>query len=127
MKSAFKTDLEIRSLDLAAGKRGWELISPLVYRSKLLGQKVVVPSGYKTDFASVPRLFWRIFPPTGEYGRASVVHDLLCDLEGSTGIDSKTTHKVFKEAMQALNVPGWKVTAMYNAVRWFGPRFKAVR
>ncbi len=127
MKSAFKTDLEIRSLDRPAGKRGWELISPLVYESGLLRMELQVPARYTTDFASVPRFFWRIFPPTGQYGRATVIHDYLCDLEGSTGIDSKTTHKVFREAMKVLNVPGWKVTAMYNAVRWFGPRFKAVR
>ena len=40
-------------------------------------RRITVPAGFVTDFASIPRLLWRLLPPTGRYTRASVVHDLL--------------------------------------------------
>lgn len=113
-------------MEWVGGKRPYQLIETLEYRSKLMNDLIiVVPIGYRTDFASVPRFFWRIFPPHGPYVAASVVHDWLCDLMGSSGIDSKTTHKVFLEAMVELGVPGWKRVCMYRAVQIFGPKFKA--
>lgn len=107
------------------GKRPYQLADTYRYNSLLLDQVITVPAGYDTDFASVPRLFWRILPPHGPYVPAAVVHDWLCDLRGSTGIDSAATHAVFREAMEVLRVPAWKRHTMYQAVRWFGPRFKA--
>ena len=38
---------------------------------------VEIPNGFITDFASVPRLFWNIFPPIGNYRNAAIVHDYL--------------------------------------------------
>ena len=38
----------------------------------------IVPEGFITDYASVPRLLWSIFPPNGQrYGVAAIVHDLI--------------------------------------------------
>lgn len=33
------------------------------------GRIIEVPAGFETDFASVPRLFWRVVPPWGRYSR----------------------------------------------------------
>ncbi|MEM6609537.1 MAG: DUF1353 domain-containing protein [Pseudomonadota bacterium] len=41
--------------------------------------KVVVPRGYYTDFASVPKIFRGIVSRIGPWVEASVVHDYLCD------------------------------------------------
>jgi hypothetical protein len=38
---------------------------------------VNVPSGFVTDLASVPRLFWSVFPRTGRYAYAAIAHDYL--------------------------------------------------
>ena len=38
---------------------------------------VTVPSGFVTDGASVPRLFWSFFNPAGELFEAAIVHDYL--------------------------------------------------
>ena len=81
---------------------------------------VRVPAGYITDFASVPRFFWRILPPWGKYGKAAVVHDWLCDLRDRP---SAEVHRIFLEAMTVLEVNPWKRMAMYLAVRCCGPRF----
>lgn len=39
---------------------------------------LVAPAGFRTDFASVPKLAQLVYPPTGYYGHAAVLHDLLC-------------------------------------------------
>lgn len=105
--------------------RAFKLTSEFSYGCELLGEIITVPSGYRTDFASVPRFFWRILPPHDTYAHAAVIHDYLCDLRGTTGIDSKTTHLIFREAMEVLHVPKWKKATMFRAVKWFGPKFKA--
>ena len=48
------------------------------YKVSLVGiLTITAPAGFETDFASVPRLFWRIVPPWGRYSPAAVVHDFL--------------------------------------------------
>lgn len=42
------------------------------------GFKIIVKAGFKTDFASVPKLFRWLVPKTGVYNEAAVVHDYLC-------------------------------------------------
>ena len=76
-----------------------------------------VPIGFVTDFASVPRLLWWIFPKWGTYGNAAVIHDYLYwEQSGS----KKKADDIFLEAMGVLKVS--KVTAwiLYKAVCWFG-------
>lgn len=121
----FLSDLDMRVHDLPIKDRPYELRAELKYYSKILGRVICVPARYRTDFASVPRLFWSLIPPFGRYQRAAVIHDWLCDLKGATGIDSKTAHRIFFEAMLIVGVPPMKARLIYNAVRWFGPRFEA--
>ncbi|MEA5259452.1 DUF1353 domain-containing protein [Arcicella aquatica] len=58
----------------------WELHEPF---EEILsdGSSVLVNAGYVTDFASVPRWLWSLFPPIGKYNRAALVHDYLYDLQ----------------------------------------------
>lgn len=37
----------------------------------------IVPAGFETDFASIPRFFWRIWPPWGPWTPAAIMHDRL--------------------------------------------------
>ena len=76
-----------------------------------------VPADYITDLASVPRVLWSVFPPHGRYAKAAIVHDYLY----SNALGTKQwADSVFLEAMTVLNVPRWRRTAMYWAVRLFG-------
>ena len=78
---------------------------------------ISIPIGYVTDLASVPRVLWSVFPPHGRYAKAAIVHDYLY----SNAIGTKTwADQVFLEAMTVLNVPRWRRTVMYLAVRLFG-------
>lgn len=65
------------------------------------GDRIVVPVGYVTDFASVP-WFARAFIPTmGKHAKAAVLHDFLID-EGKRSI--KECHAIFDEAMKVCGV-----------------------
>lgn len=110
-------------------RRGVLLLGDLKYYSKILKSEVVVFEGFKSDGASVPQRFWDSFPPFGEYLESAIIHDLYCVLgkQGKSPIDFKMAAKVFKEAMETQGVNWWKRTKMYLAVRFFGPRFKAVK
>ena len=40
--------------------------------------ELVVPSGYVSDWASIPKLFWRLFPPNySESRHGSILHDYI--------------------------------------------------
>ena len=104
-------------------RKPYILREPFSYYTDLLPVTCVdVPPGYRTDFASIPRIFWRILPPAGRYGKAAVIHDWLCDVSPKL-CDHRTAADVFGEAMSVLGVPRWKRAVMVKAVKWFGPRF----
>lgn len=82
------------------------------------------PDGFRTDFASIPRFFYRILPPTGDgpkadYGPAAVIHDLLYR-RGGGRTSRRYADDVFLAAMKKSGVSAWKRQAMYRAVRAFG-------
>lgn len=96
---------------------------------------VTIPESFTTDFASIPRIFWSIFPPFGKYTKAAVLHDFLCEAylskakwnEISTSKDPrvvkrKEADKIFLEAMTVTNVNKFTRNTLYFFVRayaWF--------
>lgn len=90
------------------------------FRVRILGGRTVeVPVGMDTDYASVPRLFWRLCPKKGPYSPAAAIHDFLY----KTGLLSKAeADMVFYDLMLRLGVPRWKARLMYWSVRLFGRR-----
>jgi len=75
---------------------------------------VIVPAGFITDWASVPRLFWRMFPPWGPWSPAALVHDWLY-FTGEVG--RKEADKVFLDVMARIGVPWLTRHLMYRGVR----------
>lgn len=103
----------------------WELYEPF---EEILsdGSSVLVSAGYVTDFASVPRWLWSLFPPIGKYNRAALIHDYLYDLqyrqrELGENAARKFADKQFLYLANKVNAEG-KVCnyVMYLMVRWFG-------
>ena len=81
------------------------------------GNIINVPIGTYTDFASIPRPLWAIFPKWGKYGNAAVIHDwLYWDQSRSR----READDIFLEGMQILEVSAWTRKTIYYAVRWFG-------
>lgn len=102
----FKTPLQVEKI----GENRWRLLSPLVYEGRLM---YIVPAGFETDFASVPRIFWRICPPVaGNHAEPAVLHDYLCENSNN----QPYADKIFLEAMKANGVGLIKRTVMFNAV-----------
>ena len=85
------------------------------------GRQWSAPTGTETDGASVPKLFWTMYPPfTGAYRAAAVIHDQYCRTRERSWQD---THKVFYYAMRAANVDENTAKVLFGAVYWFGPRW----
>ncbi len=112
----------------------WEVSRSFTYYVGEEGskEKIRVPIHFKTDFASVPRPFWIIIPPDGEYSQAAVLHDYLYYTQGINNKYSRVqSDKIFLEGMEVLNVSLWKRLVMYRAVRMFGwlpwGRYKKVK
>ncbi len=115
MPSSFKDDLIVKNI----GTRKWEIYRDFTYEVGFLGSgdKIVVPKGFQTDFASIPRFFWRIMPPDGEYTKSAIIHDYLYNTRERP---REIADKIFLEAMGVLGVPGWKKNIIFRAVRIFG-------
>ncbi len=73
--SQFTTPLRIEYED----EKNWKLLEPFEYHVDTYpSEKIIqVPTDFITDFASIPRIFWVILSPFGEYGKAAVIHDWL--------------------------------------------------
>ena len=81
------------------------------------GDRINVAVGFKTDFASIPRLFWIVLPKWGRYGNAAVVHDWLYWTQERS---RRAADDIFLEGMCVLGVGGLTRGTIYTAVRWFG-------
>jgi len=100
--------------------RRWKLYTAFKYCVSSLEKPtavIEVPLGFVTDFASIPRALWIVFPPTGRYCAATVVHDYMYATARGT---RKWADAVFYEAMGVLGVPHLQRRLMWLAVRAFG-------
>lgn len=108
--SAFETDCDLRVLDDAGTRPRMTLLEPLIYRSDLLGTAIVVPPGFASDGASIPRTAMSI---TGYPGlRAAIVHDWLV----RTALDRRLADAVFREALGVCGVESHVADTMHMAV-----------
>ena len=118
----FPDRLRLEDAGMRRGSRIFRTESIFRYFSSL--GIVEVPAGTETDGASVPRAFWSVFEPFGEYFPAAVIHDFLYS-PGNHEFDRWESDIIFKEAMYNLGVPWTKREPIYHAVRIFGgSRFK---
>ncbi len=99
--------------------RTWVIRSDFGYDigEKGSGNTINVPIGFKTDFASVPRVLWTFIPRWGKYGNAAVIHDFLY---WEQKLSKEEADKIFLEAMYFLGVSTVKRKLIYYAVKYFG-------
>lgn len=113
MQSHFITPLRAEKL---TGK-WWQLTDRLVYYSALANATICAPTGFVTDFASVPRLpitYW-LFGSRAD--AESGIHDLLYRWPF---VSRKTADRIYREAMTADGRPVFTRWAMYAGVRLGG-------
>lgn len=88
----------------------WEA---LYYISKAL-TTWIVPRGFITDFASIPRLLRWVFNINGKSRRAAVLHDYLYVMQITTRAEADA---MFLEALEACGVDWATRQSMYLGVR----------
>lgn len=99
--------------ELLPDRKTWRLLDSFHYLAPGM-RNIVVPAGFETDFASVPR--WPLtFALLGSYGHAAaVIHDYLYD----TGeLSRKDADRAFHEALRSSGIARWRAWIMWAGVR----------
>lgn len=78
------------------------------------GPAVVVPVGFVTDLASIPRVFWSLLPTDGAYTFPAIIHDYLY---WTQKYPRDTADSVFRYGMDDMKVSSAVALAIYTAVR----------
>ena len=107
---AFESDVVVREI----GDDTWALVEPLRYVGNT--DRFVVPAGFRTDFASVPRIFVWLIPKYGRYTKAAILHDFLCEESKAGRFDRDDADGLFRRAMRELGVPFLRRWIMWGAV-----------
>jgi hypothetical protein len=95
----------------------WIVTAPLMYQSDVAKQTIIVPVGFQTDLASVPRLPVIYWLTGGTSNAAACVHDFAY----STHMVSRAmADAVLREASAVTGVPAWRRWAMWAGVRLGG-------
>jgi Protein of unknown function (DUF1353) len=84
------------------------------------GKKWITPADYSVDGASIPRAVWTLVgsPYTGDYRRASVVHDKACDdAVGNPGA-RREADRMFYHACRAGGCSIKQAMLLYIGVRF---------
>ncbi|MCS3766152.1 hypothetical protein HNP12_000191 [Aeromonas hydrophila] len=95
----------------------WELHED--YYVKTSKVSFIIPAGFITDLASVPKIVWNLYPPFGLYTGAAVAHDYLYR-NPKMRMTREEADSVFLEVMHQANVRKAKAQLMFVAVRAFG-------
>ena len=111
--SGFITKLQMENADNIDDGQ-WVLTSALIYCSDIAKQTFIVPPGFRTDLASVPRLpviFWLTGDTSSE---AAVVHDFLYSTHP---VPRVIADAVLREASEVTGVPAWRRWMIWAGVR----------
>jgi len=108
--------LETNLVTKRVGLFKWSVVGAQLYVTKD-GREKFVEDGYICDLASIPRLLWVLWPPSGgPWADAAVFHDWDYD----HGDDRLQADKDFREIMLERGTDPATAETMYRAVRWFG-------
>lgn len=97
----------------------YRLLSDYTFTDELL----TVPAGFRTDFASVPKWLWFVFPPVGFYAKAALLHDWCYYCGPKLGITRWDADAIFRRQMKRDGVGVRTRYTLWLAVRLFGHRF----
>ena len=90
------------------------------YHFSLYGVQDFIQRGFKTDLASVPRVFWRIIAPYELSVEAAVIHDHLYRNLGVADniiLAREQVDNLFRLIMIEQGVPGWRCWLAHKMVR----------
>lgn len=99
----------------------WTVTAPLIWQDAVYG-RLVVPAGFVTDLASIPRLFRNLpwLDPNGLSRRPAVVHDWLYGSQPGRRYGKKFADSFLRAALIAEGATHGDAMTFYYAVHWFG-------
>lgn len=100
-----------------ADSRHFMIERDTVFRIAGSDHQIVVPAGFVTDFASIPRAFWASLSPHGQYSRAAVLHDFLYWTQSCTRAQAD---RLFLQMMKQSGVSPANRQTIYGAARAAG-------
>ena len=91
------------------------------YRVNYGGKSFLIPRGFESDGASVPRLFWRVvFPNSDTHATtAGICHDYIYRLQPE-GWTRREADRMFLAMLVEHGANRWAANRAYEAVRLFG-------
>jgi hypothetical protein len=113
----FNGSVIVRELAADDGSR-WQLVEPLGYRGR--HEDFEVPSGFTTDFASVPQALTWLVPRYGRYTKAAILHDYLWAQCRAGRFAWADADGILRRTMRELDVPFVRRWLMWAAVRLAG-------
>lgn len=124
MTKQFADDPETIWLSEAGSDRNMALLQDFWFIDRQ-GKRWDAPKASVIDGASIPRSLWSLVgsPYTGDYRRASIVHDVACDRAGGDPAARRAADRMFFEACRAGGCSIWDATVLYVGVRigaWWG-------
>ncbi|KKN65892.1 hypothetical protein LCGC14_0477090 [marine sediment metagenome] len=127
MKRQRNTFLTPLVVEVMPSGKTFKLATGFTYKGKRDSAPILVPPGFITDFASIPRGARLIIPKLGKYTKASVLHDFIyqkhtihVSANEMVYFTRSMADLVFLDAMADLGVAKWKRYVMYWAVRFGG-------
>lgn len=77
---------------------------------------VIVPAGFDTDLASIPRIVWPVISPmNAKLVRPAILHDWLYRMTES--YSRKECDIIFYDSLRLEGIGVWRASMMYYAVR----------
>lgn len=94
------------------------LTAPLRYQGRI--DHFVIPAGFDTDFASVPKRLQGLVQSIGKWTRAAIAHDWFCTglANGDCPVSARDADGIFRRMMRESDVGFITRWCMWTAVRW---------
>lgn len=110
-------DLDCRYID----GDNWKILAAFQFVSPSPDfPSVLIPAGFETDFASIPRFFWRYMHPTDKrIGKMAVVHDWYYRSPWCA-VTRAQADNALRAGMEALGANRFDREAVWCAVRMGG-------
>lgn len=99
------------------GKHYWKVLKN--YSITINGWWILIPQGFQTDLASIPKVLRSLISKDGRHIIAAVIHDLLYRLKAKRPfkMSRKFADAVFKNVMQQTYVNAFIYNTMWLGVR----------
>jgi hypothetical protein len=109
---------ETRWLTEAGPDRNMQVLRAFWFRDPA-GRTWTTPANSRIDGASIPRALWTLVgsPYTGDYRRASIVHDKACDDAGGNAAARRAADRMFYHACREGGCSIYEATLLYIGVR----------